>query len=72
MPGGSFENGTVSPWSLDYASRAVDTTGLVAEGGSAGPFACDSDGFACFVYNAGTYTQMLTEKQIDGFMRGSI
>mmetsp|Transcript_1100 Transcript_1100/g.2836 ORF Transcript_1100/g.2836 Transcript_1100/m.2836 type:complete len:112 (-) Transcript_1100:180-515(-) len=52
-PGGNFDNGVASPWSHDYSMRAVDTTGLEAEGGASGPFACDSDGFACFVYNTG-------------------
>jgi hypothetical protein len=33
--------------------RPINAEGLDAEGGAGGPFACDSDGFSCFVYNKG-------------------
>ena len=53
LPGGSVDHGNASAWSHNYAMRPIDADGLSAEGGPAGPFACDSDGFGCFVYNAG-------------------
>lgn len=45
-----------APWSENsYDIRPTDADGLVAEGGAAGPYACDTDGFLCKVYNTQAY-----------------
>eukprot|EP00291_Cryptomonas_curvata_P013576 CAMPEP_0172188758 /NCGR_PEP_ID=MMETSP1050-20130122/22132_1 /TAXON_ID=233186 /ORGANISM="Cryptomonas curvata, Strain CCAP979/52" /LENGTH=172 /DNA_ID=CAMNT_0012863349 /DNA_START=44 /DNA_END=562 /DNA_ORIENTATION=- len=59
-PGGSFDHGSASAWSHDYAIRPINAEGLDAEGGAGGPFACDSDGFACFVYNKGVFDNVIS------------
>jgi len=41
-----------APWAEHgYDIRATDAGGLAAEGGASGPFACDNDGFKCFIFN---------------------
>jgi len=41
-----------APWAEHgYDMRATDAAGLAAEGGANGPFACDNDGFKCFIFN---------------------
>jgi hypothetical protein len=58
----SHVDGHVSPWSPDYSTRPIGPAGLAAEGGPSGDtFACDNDGFGCFVYNRQAFDNVLSD-----------
>jgi len=65
-----------APWSTNsYDVRPTDTAGLQAEGGPAGPYTCDTDGFACSVFNSQAFdngvvpTMPMLDKDASAAMR---
>mmetsp|Transcript_40682 Transcript_40682/g.101747 ORF Transcript_40682/g.101747 Transcript_40682/m.101747 type:complete len:134 (+) Transcript_40682:38-439(+) len=49
-----------APWSADYLIRPVDGAGLSNEGGSRGPYACDTDGFNCYLFDNQSASSLYT------------